>query len=122
MCIRDSITPMHLINVKRLAYELPREGRENRGAQSDLQAQVSAFVSERLGGAAMAPAPLPTGQAGPPTGPRPLPEAVDFVSEDDVRRAMREGRMIALKPGAIVTPSARDLADGKNILIPGDAS
>ena len=23
----DNITPLHLINVKRLAYELPREGR-----------------------------------------------------------------------------------------------
>jgi ethanolamine utilization cobalamin adenosyltransferase len=42
---------------------------------------------------------------------------VDFVSEDDVRRALREGRTIRLAPKGIVTPSARDLADGKQVLI-----
>jgi ethanolamine utilization cobalamin adenosyltransferase len=44
------------------------------------------------------------------------------VAEDDVRRAIRDGRTILLKAGAIVTPSARDLADGKNVLIPSDPS
>ena len=112
----DNITPMHLINVKRLAYELPREGRDARPAAGDLQAQVSAFVSERLGGAAASPAPAAFGA--PPATTTPSPEAVDFVAEDDVRRAIREGRTITLKAGAIVTPSARDLADGKNVLIP----
>jgi ethanolamine utilization cobalamin adenosyltransferase len=42
---------------------------------------------------------------------------VDFVAEDDVRRAIREGRTITLKRGAIVTPAARDLADGKDVLV-----
>jgi ethanolamine utilization cobalamin adenosyltransferase len=51
-----------------------------------------------------------------------MAEAVDFVSEDDVRRALRDGKTIQLKAGAIVTPSARDLADGKNVLIPDRAS
>jgi len=112
----DNITPLHLINVKRLAYELPREGR---GAPAsappapDLKSQVAAFVAERVGGppaqaAALAP------RAGAPA---PAADAVDFVSEDDVRRALREGRTIALKPGAIVTPSARDLAEGRGVLI-----
>ena len=116
----DNITPMHLINVKRLAYELPREGRDARPAPADLQAQVSAFVSERLGGTAPeAPSAVP---ADPPPSMRTAAEAVDFVSEDDVRRALREGRTISLKAGAIVTPSARDLADGKNVLIPSGRS
>jgi acetaldehyde dehydrogenase (acetylating) len=118
----DNITPMHLINVKRLAYELPREGRDARPATGDLQAQVAAFVSERLGGAATAPAATPPAPAAPPATPRLSPEAVDFVSEDDVRRAIRDGRTITLKAGAIVTPSARDLADGKNVLIPAGPS
>ena len=118
----DNITPLHLINVKRLAYELPREGRAAAMAAptaaaaaapvgGDLKAQVAAFVSERVGGRAPA---APSAS--------PAAEAVDFVSEDDVRRALRENRTIALKPGAIVTPSARDLADGRNVLIPADAS
>jgi len=42
---------------------------------------------------------------------------VDFVSEDDVRRAIRDGRTIRVAPKGIVTPSARDLADGKEVLI-----
>jgi len=42
---------------------------------------------------------------------------VDFVAEDDVRRAIREGRTILVRRGAIVTPAARDLADGKNVLV-----
>jgi acetaldehyde dehydrogenase (acetylating) len=109
----DNITPMHLINVKRLAYELPREGRSapapaaSAPAAPDLKSQVAAFVAERVGGSAPAPAPVSV----------PAADAVDFVSEDDVRRALREGRTIALKPGAIVTPSARDLADGRGVLI-----
>lgn len=123
----DNITPLHLINVKRLAYELPREGRPAPdaaprppvAAPPDLRTQVAAFVSERFGGA-----PAGTATAAPGAGPsvRPPAEAVDFVSEDDVRRALRENRTIALKPGAIVTPSARDLAEGRNVLIPSDAS
>ncbi len=121
----DNITPLHLINVKRLAYELPREQRTaafaaphgvpSAAPSADLTSKVAAFVAERLAGAA--PPPTPSSAS-----PRPAAEAVDFVSEDDVRRAMREGRTIALKAGAIVTPSARDLAEGKNVLIPARAS
>jgi hypothetical protein len=39
------------------------------------------------------------------------------VAEDDVRRALAEGRTITLKRGAIVTPAARDLAEGRNVLV-----
>jgi hypothetical protein len=42
--------------------------------------------------------------------------AADFVSEADVRRAIVEGRKIRLAKGAIVTPSARDLAHSHGIL------
>jgi acetaldehyde dehydrogenase (acetylating) len=118
----DNITPLHLLNVKRLAYALPRE---NRGAAAtpDLRQQVAAFVAERVGGspapavaAPTKPAPPPPPAAAPDTTPR--TPAVDFVAEDDVRRALREGRTIRVKKGAILTPSARDLADGKNVLVP----
>jgi acetaldehyde dehydrogenase (acetylating) len=72
----DNITPMHLLNVKRLAYEL----RPSRRAA------------------------LPSEGA-----------ALDFVSEADVRRAMTEGRRLRLAPRAIITPSARDLAEGRAV-------
>ena len=73
----DNITPLHLINVKRLAYEWRARGRG------------------------------PAAFDGP---------ALDFVAEADVRRALAEGRRIRLAPGAIVTPSARDLAQGRDVL------
>jgi acetaldehyde dehydrogenase (acetylating) len=85
----DNITPLHLINVKRLARVRPR------GAASEAPA-------------AKAPA--------PPTPTAPQAEQVDFVSEDDVRRALRAGRVLRVKRGGIVTPSARDLAAGSGVL------
>lgn len=39
----------------------------------------------------------------------------DFVSEDDVRRAIQKGEKIYITSKTIVTPSARDLGDEKNI-------
>jgi hypothetical protein len=98
----DNITPLHLINVKRLAYELPREGRDAAPATAPAAPPPPAEKA-----AALAPA-----AAARPSGP-----PVDFVSEDDVRRAIRDGRTIRVAPKGIVTPSARDLADGKQVLI-----
>ena len=118
----DNITPFHLINIKRLAYELPRDRRPGATAaptspagSGDLSSRVAAFVAERVGaGPAVAP-PAPPPPPAPPAAPtRP---AVDFVAEDDVRRAIREGRTITIRRGAIVTPAARDLAEGKGVLV-----
>jgi acetaldehyde dehydrogenase (acetylating) len=102
----DNITPLHLINVKRLAYELPREGRD---------AAAPAVTSSAAAPAAPSPAAAAAVPVVRPSGP-----PVDFVSEDDVRRALREGRTIRLAPKGIVTPSARDLAEGKQVLIEGE--
>jgi len=118
----DNITPLHLINIKRLAYELPRDRRPGAApaaVPADLSTRVAAFVAERVGGVAAAAGaptapPPPPANTAPSAPPRP---AVDFVAEDDVRRAIREGRTITIRRGAIVTPAARDLADGKNVLV-----
>ena len=102
----DNITPMHLINIKRLAYELPREAR---GA---------AFASASASPTAAAAPPKPASPASPPPPPPPPPAPpLDFVAEDDVRRALGEGRTIRITAKAIVTPSARDLAEGRNVLV-----
>ena len=99
----DNITPLHLINIKRLAYELPREARRPGPRPS------AGVVS------------IPEPTAAPPAGPVPSAEPLaDFVSEDDVRRAIREGRRIRLASRAIVTPAARDLADGRDVLLSGN--
>jgi acetaldehyde dehydrogenase (acetylating) len=90
----DNITPLHLINIKRLAYELPREGRDR-------------------------PSPSPLAPIEPPQAP-PSPASqeppLDFVCEEDVRKALREGRRLRLAARAIVTPAARDAAAGSKVL------
>ena len=42
-------------------------------------------------------------------------ETVDFVSEDDVRRAVEKGEKIYISKKTILTPSARDLGEEKDI-------
>jgi hypothetical protein len=45
---------------------------------------------------------------------------MDFVCEDDVRRAIQAGTRIALAERSIVTPAARELGDSHNIFdLPG---
>jgi acetaldehyde dehydrogenase (acetylating) len=121
----DNITPLHLINVKRLAYELPRG---QRTAGGDAPVAIQAFVEQRLGRAGSAPSSRPPSEPPPPAPvvpsaarpAAPAEPAADFVSEDDVRRAIRDGRTIRLAPRAIVTPAARDLASGRSVLVPHD--
>jgi hypothetical protein len=40
---------------------------------------------------------------------------LDFVCEDDVRRAIQAGRKLVVSERAIVTPAARDLADAHRV-------
>jgi acetaldehyde dehydrogenase (acetylating) len=84
----DNITPLHLINVKRLAWARPREG-----------------------AAGAAPPKPPAARIGAPAS-----ETVDFVCEEDVRRALRAGKVLRVKRGGIVTPAARDQATGTGVL------
>lgn len=124
----DNISPRHLLNLKRLAYEVtpvaalaqpaaPAAAVGRPGA-ADLGTRIDAFLSSRgIGGAPAAPtvsqAEQPAAQplsAVPDDGP-----AMDFVCEDDVRAALRSGRRIRLAERAIVTPAARDLGDEHGI-------
>lgn len=43
------------------------------------------------------------------------PKAVDFVSEDDVKKAVEANAKIYVSPKTIITPSARDLGEEKEI-------
>ena len=116
----DNITPLHLINIKRLAYERPRAG-SGAAPGSSIQDKVQAFLDSRLprGGSPPAAAPAGSGgRAGPGAAPAAAAEtALDFVCEDDVRRALREGRKLRVAPRAIVTPAAADLAAGTPVLV-----
>jgi acetaldehyde dehydrogenase (acetylating) len=96
----DNITPLHLINIKRLAYELPREARAYSAAAQPPPPQVLDI----------APKPSKASISGNAA-------ALDFVAEDDVRRALRDGITLKVKRRAIITPAARDAAEGRNVLV-----
>ena len=149
----DNISPRHLLNLKRLAYEtnpVPVRAPQQAGAGPD-QAR-----GERAGSLPRAPAPPRTpgglaadslarridqflssrgyappaagGPAAPPPGrsdaPRataeltpPVEKPTEFVCEEDVRQALKQGRTIVIGERTIVTPAARDLAEQHRIFV-----
>ena len=122
----DNISPRHLLNVKRLAYEItPAANRFERGATpavgqeipppkglaaDELTRQIDAFLGSKgfrsAGPASSAAAPA-TAMPGSSASTPPL----SFVCEDDVRDALKAGRKLVLSERAIVTPAARDLGE-----------
>ena len=116
----DNISPRHLLNIKRLAYELrsveslagaPSPAAASAGAPPTLRTRVDAYLRGRgLVAASNQAAPRPRREtaASPPA---PAEEPAGFVCEDDVRLAIREGRTLLLSERAIVTPAARDLGE-----------
>jgi acetaldehyde dehydrogenase (acetylating) len=139
----DNITPMHLINVKRLAYgirpvdiqkALAEYGypgaiatpapRAAAGAP-DLSSRISQFLDSRGIPKAAPRETRPSAgdyESDLPAKSRAMPPppvaALDFVSEGDVRSALSEGRKIPVGPATVITPSARDLGNENNIFLP----
>jgi acetaldehyde dehydrogenase (acetylating) len=139
----DNISPKHLLNIKRVAYETqPAKG----ATASD--ASVSSGFSRTAAGPAVPPAraglnpdvlgpridqflasrgipnPAPATQnQGPERGARNVepgtsfPKPAEFVCEEDVRQALRAGVKIVLDSRTIVTPAARDLGEEKRVFI-----
>jgi acetaldehyde dehydrogenase (acetylating) len=124
----DNISPRHLLNIKRLAYELTpaqvhgREGTKvtpatrpaSAGLSPDvLGARIDEFLATRgisTGVKAVTPAPAPPSSEAPG-------KAAEFVCEDDVRQAVRSGQKIVVNSRTIVTPAARDLGEEKRIFV-----
>ncbi len=119
----DNITPRHLINIKRLAYEITPASRAEPAPRAEAGAtarppaidastlanRVDVFLRTRglaSGPPPPEPAPVETSQDGVQP-----PAPVEFVCEDDVRQAMRDGRQIAIDDRTIVTPAARDMGE-----------
>jgi hypothetical protein len=125
----DNITPRHLLNIKRLAYEVrpastnARPGPSEVAAAKPTSAPAAAPALPRV---AAEPAPAGVGQdamvrqieaalgkTGAAVGGsegRQSQAVVDFVCEEDVRQAIRLGRTIVIGDRTIITPAARDLA------------
>lgn len=145
----DNVSPRHLLDIKRVAWETKPVGvappavqraspglnqKPNAGAKPKPdRAQIAAIVDQFLSNK-IADAPLPEP---PPAAPAILESPVktiiheirpqsltenganrtpmDFVSETDVRQAIEKGEKIYITAKTILTPSARDLGNEKDI-------
>jgi len=153
----DNISPRHLLNIKRLAYELsPVVSRWDRLGSPYRAGDAAVDTAVRLPSAPPRP-PAPTGISADalsrrideflgsrgfrsdlnPTSTRSRPDGnltstrsrpdgnltstrspseadqkpLEFVCEDDVRRAIQAGQKLVVSERAIVTPAARDLGE-----------
>ena len=132
----DNITPRHLLNVKRVAYELRPRGR--RAVPAAVPAATSVAPAEAAPALPRVPAapavpPIPAerlalgidrflGERGAAPTPRPVepptprsPES--FVCEDDVRRAAAAGQRLLIGPRTIITPAARDAGEATSVFV-----
>jgi acetaldehyde dehydrogenase (acetylating) len=133
----DNISPRHLLNIKRLAYEIsPAANRFERGASVGarlpaapprtpepvgIRADVLTQKIDQFLGSRGFKSP-DSGSGVARTGPRfgggsdvpPPPKAekpLDFVCEEDVRLAIKAGQKLVVSERAIITPAARDLGE-----------
>jgi acetaldehyde dehydrogenase (acetylating) len=138
----DNISPRHLLNIKRLAYEVapvvsrwdglgtrtataapaalpaaPGRSPASSGISADaLTRRIDEFLGSRGFKSQSHRNLVATGlqpDSNPVAGAAAPP--LDFVCEDDVREAIRSGRQLVLAERAIVTPAARDLGEQHRI-------
>jgi acetaldehyde dehydrogenase (acetylating) len=145
----DNISPLHLINLRRIAYEarpvtavssvpLPMPAAAetpaascaacstaaapdtaHRKMETGVNWSVARAVDRFLAGKHVEPpAAQPAVAAKPePAPPPPKPRAVDFVSEAEIRAAVKRKAKIFVGPKTIITPAARDLAAEYDVLV-----
>jgi acetaldehyde dehydrogenase (acetylating) len=140
----DNISPRHLLNLKRLAYEvrpavatapeaskpLQFEGRPQPVSQGVALPKVAARPAMPQGVSAEALASridsfLASRGYTPPDASRPLaastektPRAdnpAEFICEDDVRAALLAGKKLLVGERTIITPAARDLGESQKV-------
>jgi acetaldehyde dehydrogenase (acetylating) len=122
----DNIGPRHLINVKRLAYEVRPvtaavTGRPLDELRPAALPKVAAAAPSRELDAASVRRQMDALIGAPPASPRPpalAEEAIAaFVCESDVAEALKTGRKIVIGERSIITPSARDLGEARRVFV-----
>lgn len=140
----DNVSPIHLMDIKRVAFESKPVGRPapvRKAAPSpaaapakqvpkreQIAALVDSFLSNKLSEQPVPAPPAPPAETESPVKtvihelrPQSLTEngfksePVDFVSETDVRAAVEKGVKIYITSKTILTPAARDLGEEKDI-------
>ena len=135
----DNISPKHLLNIKRLAYEIaPVVTRSTRepaaqvaaapAAPAGISARVlSGRIDEFLGSRGYRAEEMPQEVRLKPDATNVKPDAtrvkdfkqetpLEFVCEEDVRQAIQAGRKLLISERAIITPAARDLAEEHRVI------
>jgi acetaldehyde dehydrogenase (acetylating) len=142
----DNISPLHLINLKRVAYGVrevaapppPAKAASVAAAPSSARTTIEQVVDQFLGHrSSSAPAPRPAPVAAPAPVAPPLssytqleppkpkaekrePKPVGFVCEEDVRAAVLGNSKIVVGKKTIITPSARELAEANDVFVLAD--
>ena len=140
----DNISPRHLLNIKRLAYEVTPVvsrwdgpgARQTAAATAALPASparsaaptgisaeaLTRRIDQFLGTRGFKSVSRGFNQKGSDPGSDPLANSpptvsppLEFVCEDDVKAAIQAGRQLILAERAIVTPAARDLGEQHRI-------
>jgi acetaldehyde dehydrogenase (acetylating) len=139
----DNISPRHLLNIKRLAYEVrpatastAKSSRDQVAASSPaprlpkapapvvstgisaqtLSARVDAFLSSRGFRPVESPASVDLSKEAQQK-PLASDNPKDFICEDDVREALKSGRTLVIGDRTIVTPSARELGEANKVFV-----
>src|SRR5215213_2583062 len=127
----DNISPRHLMDVKRIAFEtkpINRVAAEESApayataTKSPMDRAAIATLVDRFLAERHTPAPAPPETVAPPVAapaaPQPQPAAprvngrvYDFVCEEDVKRAIAAKEKIHINGKTIITPSARELGE-----------
>jgi hypothetical protein len=140
----DNLSPLHLINIRRVAYEtggwrpltspaLSRAKVETiNEPRIEITRQEISSVVERVLSQKNIPLPAkpssswvdPPRESNPsspcPTPPPkqiPKPDVTKFVCEDDVRMAIKSNQKLYVNSKTIITPSGRDLGIEKGVLV-----
>jgi acetaldehyde dehydrogenase (acetylating) len=155
----DNISPKHLLNIKRLAYETPPAVVRQSAAPAarvptqlprppaspplrtgiaaeTLARRIDEFLGSRgyappgkASGAGTGTPTVPAAREGGGSGLSSQPASTprteigrderpsDFVCEEDVRQAVRQGRKIVIGERSIVTPAARDLGAAHHVFV-----
>jgi acetaldehyde dehydrogenase (acetylating) len=139
----DNISPLHLMDIKRVAFETRpvtsetavRQSITPTAVPSQIEREVITAMVDKFLAARKPPAVVETTNARaaeenvqpqvatqvatPPPKPKETMNngyrAVDFVCEDDVKRAIERGEKIYISAKTIITPSARDLGDAREV-------
>jgi acetaldehyde dehydrogenase (acetylating) len=141
----DNISPKHLLNIKRVAYELrpatapppvprvpsvpevPKGGVPGAPALPKAPSKpqpdsisadaLTSRIDRFLATRGLAPAPTSLAPQAPQAPKAPPGEPEKFVCEQDVRDAVREGRKLLISERTIITPAARDSGEAAKVFL-----